>query len=301
MQSSSGGLATAISEVIIKNEGYVFGVKYSEDFYRAEYCCVNTLEDLNLLKGSKYTESYKGDIYSHLIAKLNEKKPVLFIGLGCDIGAVKNFCLIHNIDTTFLFTIDILCHGPAVKGVHESFVRELEQRYKSRLSYFTIRYKKKRWTPFYIKAEFINGVKKIIPFEKSDYGKAFRYIAKPSCTNCQFKGGQHKGDICLGDYWGIEKGMPGWNEKGVSVIIVQTEKGRELLNMLGDNVVIHEANEELIMKYNPMYWKSRQQKGDYIRFVHELEVYGLHYAVTKLPKEDVDLRERIRKYLFFLH
>ena len=59
LKSASGGAAAAISEAIIKMGGCVFGATYSKDFYRAEYMCAETFEDLNKLKGSKYCETSK--------------------------------------------------------------------------------------------------------------------------------------------------------------------------------------------------------------------------------------------------
>lgn len=59
LQSSSGGLATAISEKIIKSGGCVFGVTYADDFKSAHYMCAEKLTDLVKLKGSKYIQADK--------------------------------------------------------------------------------------------------------------------------------------------------------------------------------------------------------------------------------------------------
>ena len=37
LQSASGGAATALSEFMLAEGGYVAGVAYSKDFYNAEY------------------------------------------------------------------------------------------------------------------------------------------------------------------------------------------------------------------------------------------------------------------------
>ena len=66
LESASGGVATALSERIINCGGVVFGVKYTDDYHGAEYCCVESVEMLDQLKGSKYTRSSKGNIYRTL-------------------------------------------------------------------------------------------------------------------------------------------------------------------------------------------------------------------------------------------
>lgn len=294
LNSASGGVVTALSEKILQSGGVVFGVRYTADFNGAEYCCVENVERLEQLKGSKYTESIKGNVYKQVTEKLSEGKQVLFIGLGCDVGALRAYCKSNDVDEKNLYAVDILCHGPAAKGVHKSFVEELESKYESKLTNFTIRYKKDGWTPFYIKAEFENGKKHVEPFNESDYGKAFYRIARPSCTKCKFKGDNHKGDLCCGDFWGLTKDMPGWNPNGVSIMIVQTEKGNKLLQMLDDSFFIQEADKQLVLKGNPMYLESRQQKADYEKFIKDLNQNGLHFAVSQFPIEKPSLANYIK-------
>ena len=43
LQSSSGGLATALSEFFLEQGGYVAGVAYSKDFYKAEYTIIHNI------------------------------------------------------------------------------------------------------------------------------------------------------------------------------------------------------------------------------------------------------------------
>lgn len=68
MQSTSGGIATALAEKMIDAGGYVVGVAYSEDFHKAEYIVTNDKEELKRLKGSKYIETDKKDVYKKVKA-----------------------------------------------------------------------------------------------------------------------------------------------------------------------------------------------------------------------------------------
>lgn len=297
VESSSGGVATALSEKIISQGGVVFGVKYTSDYRNTEYCCVESEDKLEYLKGSKYIKSTKGNTYETLAEKLKIGKTVLYIGLGCDIAAVNTYCKTKNIDTTKLYTVDILCHGPAPKEIHESFVAELEEKYRSKIIYFTTRYKKDGWTPFYIRAKFKNGKEYIELFDKSDFGKAFYNIACPVCTKCKFKGNNHQGDLCIGDFWGINKDMPSWNKNGVSIMIVQSIKGNKLINILDDNFYFREENLEFVIKGNPMYNESRQQNSYYDKFMIDLKENGLHYAVSQFPQKRIPIIKRVKHKL----
>lgn len=295
--SSSGGVATALSEAIIEKGGSVFGVRYTADFYNVEYCCIDNKNGLARLKGSKYIHANVSKIFDELSNRLASGRIVLFIGLGCDIAAINNYCCRKNLDTSNLYTVDILCHGPALNDVHAQYIDVLEKQYSSKIVDFTIRYKKDAWTPFYIKAHFENGKQLITPFNDTDYGKAFRYVAIPACTDCKFKGNNHTGDLCVGDYWGLTSKMSGWNPNGVSIMIVQTEKGSKLLDFLGSDFYMQEEDEDFVLKGNPMYSQSRVQRIDYNEFVSDLKNNGLHYAVSKLPKEAGGITKKLKKII----
>ena len=62
-----------------------------------------------------------------------------------------------------------------------------------------------------------------------------------ACFNCQFRGFPRPADITLADFWGIEnvdKTMD--QDLGTSLIIVNSEKGKEYYESLGDAIVSKE-------------------------------------------------------------
>lgn len=290
LKSASGGAAYALAEKVIMAGGLVFGVAYSSDFKRAEYKCVETVEDLKMLCGSKYCETAKEvlvngnneSVYKVLKEKLEQGRLVLYFGLGCDIGAVRSLCKIKNIDTSRLYCVEILCHGPTFCNVQKQYIEEIEHKFRSKIVAFSVRYKKTGWIPSYIHAEFNNGKIYEIPFNESDYGMIFSRYSRKSCYNCFFRGGNHKGDLTLGDYWGLKNDMPEWNQDGVSIIFVQTDKGHELINMLDDSFHITETDTEFALENNPMYFRCRNQPADYDIFVKNFNEKGLRYAANHI-------------------
>ncbi len=293
LKSASGGAVTAIAEEIIYRGGVVFGASYSKDFKRSEYRCVDNLDDLELLKGSKYCETAKEiivennqvkSVFSVLEDMLNEDRLVLFVGLGCDVGAVRSYCDNKRLKTEKLFLVDILCHGPTSATVHRQFVDNLEKKYKSKIQQFTVRYKKEGWTPPYIHVEFESGRVYETRFYDSLYGFAFSNFTRESCYNCKFKGENHKSDMTCGDYWGLTNSMSGWNENGVSIMIVKTERGEELIKMLdGANYHIEEADTAFALENNHMYFECNKKKAYYNQFGKDVSERGLFYAVMHSP------------------
>lgn len=288
LQSSSGGAATIISELILTWGGVIFGSAYSADFRSAEFALIERKEDLHRLKGSKYSETSKrvfhdGEykaLWPLVAEKLESGLTVLFTGLGCDVAALKSFLKARGTDTSKLYTIDLICFGPTLQEVHRQYIETLERKYKSRITNFTVRYKKHGWTPLYILAEFENGRKFCTDFYASDYGKAFSLYARRVCYGCNFRGKNHQADITVGDFWGLTPDMAGYNRNGVSVFIVRTEKGEELIRKIDTKEFsIQEVDAEFVINHNKMYFRRREKKAGYDKFCEDLKDAGLHKAI----------------------
>lgn len=224
---SSGGLASAISTSFIKQDGVVYGVKYTEDFNSAHYTRVDQLNDLENLKGSKYIQAKKGEIYQYLEKDLKMNKRCLFIGLPCEVAAVKRHFKNY---LNLLYTVELICHGPTSSLVQKKYVNLLTNKYSDEIEFFTVRYKKNgNWKPYYILANFKNGSKWSEKFLSSIYGTAFEFFKRPSCNQCIIKENHLLGDLMIGDYHYSAPGRTAYNPHGVSVALPHNEKGTVLL------------------------------------------------------------------------
>lgn len=306
ISSASGGLATAISEEIIRNDGIVYGVIYSNDFKSAHYSYATTFEELRLLKSSKYIKAhlkYNGiSIFKDVQYQLDNGRTVLFVGLPCTILGLVKFL---KIEYANLFLIDLICHGPTEDIVAEQFISSLEKKYKSKVVDFNVRYKKLGWTPPYIQAKFINNRIYEKEFYKSDYGYAFSIYQKRSCINCCAKGNNHKSDLTIGDYWGIPVDDKSYNKNGVSIAFTRSKKGQSLvLNLRSFNLrkadidfaVLHNKN---INEQQPVNIQKRNN------FDQLIKKKGLRYAVfhssnfkqkvaRKLPRNVINLIKKLK-------
>lgn len=288
---ASGGAATAISEIIVRNGGVVFGVEYTDDFKSAQFKCAETIQDLESLKSSKYIAPEKNclldgeylTIYTAVERKLTDGKVVLFIGTGCEVGALLKYVKNNNCNTKNLYTVDIICHGPTYSDSLSQYVNWLEKKFGAKVTKFNMRYKIKGTKPPFIYAEFSNGKKFKERLYESDFGYAFQVFKRLSCYNCQFKGNSHKADLTIGDYWGCVKGMKDFNQFGVSVMFARTEKGEILIRQLTeeDTFVVNSADMEIALANNPAFYKVRtKNQKEYEKFKKDMQEHGLHYAVV---------------------
>lgn len=307
-KSASGGAASYISACFVRT-GIVYGVKYDNDFRGTSYDFATSEADLDKFKGSKYCRSKKyvernytkENVFNDVITQLRKQKKVLFIGLGCDIAALKKSISVSKCNSDKLYTVELLCDGVVPEKVQETFVEELEHKYSSKVVEFTLRDKKDGWQLYNAYAKFEDGREFYCPFETSDYGIAFKNYKQKGCYTCMYKGSHHVGDLILGDYWGCNAKMDIYNHEGVSLIILLTEKGRELLNLFNkDEFIKVKIDENYALSNQPRYFTPHPVNADWDIFDKNISEHGLQYAVDEFGKEKMPQRFRNKVYKKFV-
>ena len=309
---ASGGAATALSELFIKNGGIVFGVRYTDDFKGACFDCAETTEELEKFRSSKYISTEKKifdgqnwiSVFSEVERRLLEGQKVMFIGAGCDVAALLKSLDNHGTDRSELYTMDLICHGPTYAEVQKQYVEQLESRFQSEITSFSVRYKKKGWEPPYVHAEFKNGQVFEELFYESDFGFAFKKYSRRGCQNCQFKGQGHAADLTLGDFWGCEKGMESYNPLGVSILLSKTEKGEKLAEMLrnDEGFQLFDTDADYAVRKNSNYYLRRKFDMKTLEeFDADFKANGLHHAVVNSSAytryKKLMMKERIKRYI----
>lgn len=289
MKSTSGGVATALAKHVIQKGGYVAGVRYSNDFYEAEYFLTNKLDSIEQFRGSKYIDANVNNIFYDIELLLRKKKQVLFIGLPCIVAALRFYL---KMEYSNLFTCELICHGTMPKEVHKSYLNFLEKKFNSKITFFSTRYKKDSWLPPYIHVEFENGHVYEKNFYGSEYEYAFSIVGKKCCYNCKFKAENHVGDILIGDFWGADRNDIFWNDKGISSIIVITQQGEKILKECS-SLKLFESGKKRIIQSNPMIIMSRSRKKEAEKFLMLLRKKGFMYAVRRCKT----LKEKIKNII----
>ncbi len=289
LRSTSGGIATALADYMIAQGGYVAGVAYTADFYSAEYILIHDKSQVERLRGTKYIESEKKDIYQRVKQLIDDGEKVLFFGLPCCVAALYKYL---GSRPQLLITCELICHGPIDAGVHKEYVELLEKKYKAKVVDFSVRYKRKSWTPPYLHAKFDNGRVFEKPFVDTGYSYVFSVLGKESCYRCAFKGNNRQGDIMLGDFWGANEQDDFWNECGVSSIFAETERGNAFL-LAAPGIKVFRTTFERAVQKNPMVVKPKARSGEKDRFIKLFNAKGLAYAIRYTPP----LKKRIKRTL----
>ncbi|MEY8608313.1 Coenzyme F420 hydrogenase/dehydrogenase, beta subunit C-terminal domain [Parabacteroides segnis] len=279
-RSASGGLATAISRgFIAKNNGIVYGVRYSDDFESIIYERATSQEALEKFRGSKYAQAFKGKVYQKIIKDLNDGLNVLFIGLPCEVAALLK--LVKKKYST-LYTIELVCHGPTSPKVHKEFVRNLSKDVNTKVNNFTVRHKISGYRPYYVLAEFENNNTFMRKFHESEYGIAFRYLKRPSCAKCIFKLNNKKaglqGDMTIGDFHYAHEGMAAYNKWGCSVAYIHSLKGKILIDYSNSDFLRFPTDAKPALKSSFALNKTVKERINRNQFAKKFITQGLAAA-----------------------
>lgn len=263
-ESRSGGVFTAISDCFLEN-GVVYGCVLDETF-KAIHVRAETRSERDKMRGSKYVQSSMGESFKQIKEDLEKGKLVLFSGTSCQVAGLKNFLQKEYLN---LMCIDIVCHGVPSPKVWNKYL-EWQSKGK-RIDKVNFRNKKKYgWR---------DHIETVVVEETAIDSKVWTNlfyggnILRPSCYECPYKSIYHPGDITIADYWGIEKIAPELDDNnGVSLVLINTEKGQEYFEKIKKNIRWKETKIEDSMQrafvrseYKPIirdeFWKDFKSKN----------------------------------------
>ena len=239
-RSSSGGIFSLAAEYVLKRGGAVFGAAF-DDALAVHHICVESEEDLDKLRGSKYVQSSLENTYAQTEEYLIDGRWVLFSGTACQIAGLKNY-LGKEYDR--LLTIDVLCHGVPSPKIWKLYLEDQERKYNSKIISIQFRDKKLGWKRYSIRIQFENGQEYAVPFTKDKFMNMFlaNIDLRPACHDCRFKEFPRVSDMTIGDCWGIENYMPEMDDdKGTSLFMVHSPKGERILEAIREDLAVKEA------------------------------------------------------------
>lgn len=301
--SSSGGIFTLLCNVIINKNGVVFGAKMQN----ALTVCHDYAEDLKGIekfRGSKYIQSNLGKSFSDVKRFLIAGKIVLFSGTPCQVAAINRF-LGKKYDN--LYTVDFICHGTPNKQIWSRYICESLNKNKNYADLenapIKVNFRKKvsGWRNFHLSIEKDDTILISESCNNNPYLKVFcsDITLMPSCYNCPAKPLRSGSDITLGDFWGIENILPDFDDNnGCSVVIVNTQKGKELFEKSKSTSISVSIND--VFKYNPSV-KSHNRPPVYRALFMKIYKKKGFYAAYRIVKSNSLLYKIYRRIWRFFY
>lgn len=264
-KSSSGGAF----KCIVKSCNSVFADEY-ESFYCVgckfdglrvvhDIIKVNAIDDIDVFCKSKYIQSNLKGIYKKCKNIVDDPKNFLiFSGTPCQVVAIKKYLSKNGIIPENLFCIDLICRGAPSQFMFDEYVEKIEYKNKSKIVQYEFRTKDKLDNgTFYTRSakySLENGVIKRLSRLEDEYLKLFydeEYILRPSCDKCMYQIPYRVGDITIGDAWRINEVYPKViPTKGVSSIIVQSEKAKRIIDNVKEQINVYELSYDFMIRHN---------------------------------------------------
>lgn len=239
-KSSSGGVAAKLACYAVSRGYEVCGAALDYNTLRVNHRVVSRMDELESLRGSKYLQSNVLNAFCDMFKALKkspEKKFFVF-GTPCQIAGLRNVLeQKHLLDRVLL--IDIFCHGVPTNHLWEKYknwiVRKMKLTSIGDIKNITFRDKAYSWHEYYM--HIIGGGTAYVEHKERDpFLKLFSMgvVNQESCFTCPFRN-KSSADIRLGDYWGNRFKD---NEEGVSMVIVNSSRGQEILDAIRDEITI---------------------------------------------------------------
>ena len=227
--ASSGAVSIELMRQCLKQGYLVVGVAYDLKREVAVTKIAKTEDELLAFRGSKYFQSDTSEAFKAIVQDKSNQKYAIF-GTPCQIYAfAKAADVMHNRNRYLL--IDIFCHGcPSMllwKKYLDSVKREMNV---SDFDDIRFRSKTHGWHEFCFSFAKSNTVRHTSKYNDQFYELFFGMdTMNMACYDCVPRSSVEKTDIRIGDFWGWQFDE---DTKGVSAVVLQTERGKGLLESI---------------------------------------------------------------------
>lgn len=236
-KSSSGGVASLLAQHVQSSGGYVIACS-GEDITNVRHRLFSPSDSVTPIAGSRYVQSFVSpELLRNVRQLINTGKIVLFIGTGCQTAGVKR---LFKEQPSNLILVDLVCHGVASQKMLNETIDYYKHLYPGLISQ-SIHFREKTsekisygWYMTVVQKG--NEHKVIIDWRKDPYMAAFldHLSLRPCCFSCRYAFSARATDITLSDFWGLGKDSRFASIVGPSSVLINTDKGAELISTLED-------------------------------------------------------------------
>lgn len=281
--TTSGGVATIFSKIVIESNGVVYGAAFQDG--RVNHIRVDNFCDVEKLKGSKYVQSSINNIYRNVKDDLHSDKLVLFIGTSCQVDGLLKYL---QDDYQNLITVNLICHGvPAYKLLKEHIEHVTED---IEINNSNITFRDESGFNLKIKRE-----QQILYCKKNFYDTYYLGFLKSlfyrrCCYSCKYAQENRIGDITIGDFWGFDESKTSFVVKhndGLSVVMVNSDKGKKFFEKAKKRLYFQERSLQEAVRGNKQLRNPSEKHRNYDKFKRLYKKYGFEIAAQKCLKVDM--------------
>lgn len=262
-KSSSGGIFYELCKAVLKEGGVVYGAAW-ESVREVAHRRAETAEEAAGFRRSKYLESRMGNCLERARQDLEQGRPVLFSGVGCQIAGLYGYL---QKEYENLYTCEAVCHGIPSHLAYEAYLDERKRQTGSGVCELNFRDKSLGWKENAVCETLEDGSKSVIPSRlhplHAVYLKGINL--RGICGLCKYARLPRTADLSLADFWQYQGGLTETNaDRGISLIAVNNDQGEFLFKKIKDFVFWEGVGEEAALKscrhmsQSPVLYKSQE-------------------------------------------
>lgn len=299
---SSGGAFWAFAQLFIKRGGVVYGA-VQLDVDHVTHTRAESLQEVLAMRRSKYLQSETKEIYRLVQNDLVAGRQVLFTGTGCQVAALKSYLAK---DYEHLYTCDVVCHGVPSAKVWRKYREEKEQKEGKTIANVVFRDKSAGWRKNQYCITYDDGSQeKELSFNHPFHaGYLDGLFYRPSCGTCHFSRIPRVSDITLADFWKYEGPLNDSSlGSGVSLVVVNSERGQDLINSASDYLCIETTSREQALNSCRHLANTPHENNKRALFFHHFKEKGYFSAASMLIprlKKDKGLKRIVKRFVKFL-
>lgn len=249
--AASGGVASELYKYALAHEVPVMATKFKRD-EGVIFAEVKQDKDLSWARDSKYVFSCLKNAFSYYESQINLEHECIFIGLPCQVSAIKTYLKAKRLNVDNCLFVDIICHGVPPYSYLDEHIRNIEQRTKKLIKKVTFRYKSNYLLQLFTEEDSCVYSKKM---DEDLYFRAFieSLNYRDNCYKCRYSREDRVSDITIGDYSGLGK-IAEWKDRKemVSLILCNTIKGESLIHKLKEEKYLTAIERPLDEPYHDM-------------------------------------------------
>jgi coenzyme F420-reducing hydrogenase beta subunit len=249
LNSSSGGAGHELILRALKEDYEIAGVVFDTKTDTCKHEIGKNEKDVEKFRSSKYLQSYTVDAFRQFEAN----KKYMVVGTPCQIYGLRKFIQLKKWEDNFIL-VDFFCHGTPTYLLWEKY-KEFIQREQGIKEFKEVLFRSKENSSWHkntmkISDSSNNQYLKTNAFKRDLFFKFFlsNTCLNKSCYKCLVRIDNCASDIRLADFWGLKYL---YSKQGVSLISLNTSKGKELFNRGLNNMNFEKCSFQDLEKSQP--------------------------------------------------
>lgn len=273
----SGGIFDAFSDVILEGGGRVYGSVIC-DGLDVRHVGTDNKNVRDKMRGSKYVKSHIPDgCFRRMGMELKSGRQLLFTGTPCQCAAVNALYGAYE----NLYTLEFICHGTPSHRLYRDYIAWFEKEMAVQIK--TLFFRIQNWKSEGLHTMLLEDTQGQQYFN-SDYSALFysHLGHRESCLRCGFANKNRQADLTMGGF--LDKGIFECfgNKYGVSMCILNSEKGRQLFYQAKGKIGLQEVGYGgNYFRQQPCLYHPVGEPKNYNRFWEEYLANGYKSAVEK--------------------